>query len=1188
VDVAVLGPLTVDGVATGLPRRDRVVLAALAVSAGDAVSAERLADALWGGDRPPASWVKVVQGCVVRLRRLLGPAAIETTPAGYRLAIPAETVDARRFERLVGRGRELLALGEPDRAAYLLGEALGLWRGGALAELEEWEPGRVEARRLEELRRDAEELRLEADLRAGRHREVLAAARAVVEEAPLRERRWALLVLAQYQSSRQADALHTLGEARSVLARELGLDPGPDLVALEEAVRRQDPALVAETALPEPRPTCPYPGLAPYDVADAEDFHGRDADIAACRSRLAEAGTVTVVGPSGSGKSSLIRAGLAAALRRDGRRVVVVTPGAHPLDALAALPGAGLTPVLVVDQCEEAALCADTAERTRFFAALTAHAERAPLLVAVRADRLGDLSAHPGFARLVERSLYLLNPMSPGDLRAAIEGPARGAGLRVEAGLVDLLVREVEGEPGALPLLSHALRATWERREGNTLTVAGYRDTGGVRGAVARSAEDVYQRVPPDVRPALRDLLLRLVAPNPEGDPMRSPVPRRLVAGAPHHEELIETLVAARLVTSDDGVVELAHEALARAWPRLRDWLDEDAEGQRILRHLVVAADTWDSMGRPDSELYRGVRLGQALQWLDRARPDLTPAERAFLAAARRLADAEEQTAAIQARRQKRVNRRLRGLLAGVVLLTIAALIAAALAADQRDQAVRQRNEAVALVLAGASRDAVDSNGALALALAAESSAATHTPLRQATDALIRARLAFSDSSGQPIREPLTGHTSGVSSMTFSPAGDRLASTGLAGMVLLWDPTTGGQVGDPLRHPGGVGAVVFSPDGNLLATAGFLGDDTVRLWDPATGDQVGEPLRHPGDDLVTVAFSPGGIGSGAFSPDGDLLATARYDGAVRLWDPATGKPLGKPLADPSTTDPNSADATAELSPAVAFSPDGGLLASAVTYGKVGAVLLWDPDTRRPVGKLTGLKRGVRAVAFSPDGDLLVTVAGDGTVRLWDPATHDPIRPLAGDTAAVGAVAFSPDATLLATSSGEDGTVRLWDPDTGDQVGEPLLHRSYVASMAFSPDGDLLATGGGSDGTVRVWDPDTGDPVGDPLTGPGYGIDAVAFSPDGRLLATANLLGAVRLWDPVSGEPVGEPLTPDAYAVTFSADGQYLLAITLFDAWLWRGLWDADEACALAASYLTIAQVRSYSTSGWEPVCRYAE
>jgi hypothetical protein len=370
------------------------------------------------------------------------------------------------------------------------------------------------------MRLEAEEVLLDAALRAGRYREVLADLQARVAEQPLRERRWALLALAQYQAGRQGEARRTLHRARMTLAGELGLDPGPDLVALEAAILRQDPSLVAEAALPEPSAACPYLGLVAYDVADAEAFFGRDAEVAACMRRLATTGVLAVVGPSGSGKSSLVRAGVAAALRREGRPVVVVTPGDRPCAALTAVPDAGPAPVLVVDQCEEAVvLCDDAGEQARFFAALAAHAERGGLVLAMRADRLGELSPHPDLARLIEPGLYLLGAMGEADLRAAIVGPAHQAGLLLEPGLVELLVREVEGEPGALPLLSHALLTTWDRREDRTLTVEGYRAAGGIRGAVAQSAEDLYDDMLPDQRPLVRDLMLRLVAPAADGEP---------------------------------------------------------------------------------------------------------------------------------------------------------------------------------------------------------------------------------------------------------------------------------------------------------------------------------------------------------------------------------------------------------------------------------------------------------------------------------------------------------------------------------------------------------------------------------------------------------------------------------------------------------------------------------------------
>ena len=260
--IAVLGPLTIDGVGGLLRHHDRVVLTVLAVRPGEPVSADRLADALWG-DSPPETWSKVVQGCVVRLRKVLGTESIETTPQGYRLTVHADEVDSHRFERLLGRGREHLALSEPERAVYVLAEAIGLWRGPAFTELNGWPGGRVESARLDELHRDAEELRVDAALRAGQAREVLGDAQRLVGEAPLRERRWALLALAQYQAGQQAQALRTIRKVRTVLANELGLDPGSELVALEQAILRQDPSSWSRRRCPSPTQCAPIAAWCP-------------------------------------------------------------------------------------------------------------------------------------------------------------------------------------------------------------------------------------------------------------------------------------------------------------------------------------------------------------------------------------------------------------------------------------------------------------------------------------------------------------------------------------------------------------------------------------------------------------------------------------------------------------------------------------------------------------------------------------------------------------------------------------------------------------------------------------------------------------------------------------------------------------------------------------------------------------
>ena len=440
--IAVLGPLQVDEGIDALARRDRVVLAVLAMRPGELVSADQLADALWA-EGPPPTWSKALQGAWSGCASCWARHAIETVDARLPAGAAAERGGCPRVRAAGGaRPGSCWSSGSPSGRRTCWAEALALWRGTPLAELEEWEPGRIEAERLEELRRDAEELRVDAALRSGRHREVLADARRLVEQAPLRERRWALLALAQYRAGQQADALRTLQQLRRVLVTELGLDPGPDLVALEQAILRQDPDLLPLIERGGAQRDLPLPGAGALRRRRRRDVlrpRGRGRGVP---SPAGDVGVLAVVGPSGSGKSSLVRAGVAAALERDGERVVVVTPGRHPMAALSAVRRAAGRSVLVVDQGEEAvSLCEDPAEVAAFFAALAAHADRGRgWCWRCGPTGLGDLAAHGEMARLVEQGLYLLTPMGAESLRAAIEGPARQAGLLLEPGLVELLV----------------------------------------------------------------------------------------------------------------------------------------------------------------------------------------------------------------------------------------------------------------------------------------------------------------------------------------------------------------------------------------------------------------------------------------------------------------------------------------------------------------------------------------------------------------------------------------------------------------------------------------------------------------------------------------------------------------------------------------------------------------------------
>lgn len=523
VGVRVLGPVGVDGCESLRPR-DRQVLAALAVRRGRSVTPEEIADAVWG-DEPPASWAKQVQICVARLRKVLAPDSIETSiDGGYRLTDDV-AVDRETFEELIARGRQFAATGEPDRAATAFEGALALVRGEPYRSLDHWAPAAGEIARLTDLIQTAEEDLLEARLAVGEHREVASRAQALVAEDPLRERRWAALALAQYRCGRQADALRSIRQARAVLREQLGVDPGPELVALEERILRQDECL---RAVAEPRPVsaeCPYKGLAP--LAAGDPLFGRDAELAACLARSRESGLLVVTGPSGSGKSSLVRAGLVPALERQGRRCEVVVPD---VEGTIAFPeDGGLAPLLVVDQFEQV-LVADAPPATirATCAALVAYAtSRALVIITVRADHLAGLAVDPTLGRLAENNMLLLGPMTGDALLEAIERPAADAGLRLEPGLVELVMRDVEGEPGALPLMSHALAETWRRRDGNVLTVAAYRTSGGIRGAVARSADRLYESLPQEDRAVLRSVLLRLVMPSLEGEPLRCRIPSR-------------------------------------------------------------------------------------------------------------------------------------------------------------------------------------------------------------------------------------------------------------------------------------------------------------------------------------------------------------------------------------------------------------------------------------------------------------------------------------------------------------------------------------------------------------------------------------------------------------------------------------------------------------------------------------
>jgi WD40 repeat protein/DNA-binding SARP family transcriptional activator len=1164
VEIGVLGPVTVDGGGVRLSPRDRAVLAALVVRAGDAVSARELADALWL-DAPPVSWSKVIPGCVMRLRRMLGAAAIETVGSGYRLIVAQVEIDAVRFRQRVSRGHELRQVGEPDRAVHVFGEALGLWRGRAYGEADDAPMVRVEAAALEELRDDTEEALVTARLEVGDPAEVIAEAQGLVTREPLRERRWALLAQAQYRAGRIGDALQTLRAARAAFAEELGLDPGPDLVALEQAILRHDSELRTGEVFTPPSRDCPYFGLVPAGLDDADLFFGRGRELRSWLPALAESGTLVIAGPSGVGKSSLARAGIAAALRTQGRAVSVITPGARPMAALEAVPPSTHR-ALVVDQCEEAlVLCQDLEERARFFRALAESSSNDLLVVTLRADRLGDLASHPEFARLVERNLVLLGPLDAEGLRTVIERPARQSGLLLEPGLVDLLMRDVADEPGALPLLSHALRQTWLRREGRTLTVNGYTEAGGITGAVAQTAEQVYAGLSDEQRAGLQSLLLRLVDATPESFPTRRRIPIEAVAGDPRRAELVRLLVDARLLTSDDGTIEIAHEALARAWPRLTEWLEQDVDGQRILRHLTATALGWDAMGRPDSELYRGVRLSAALAWRDAAPRELTSTEEAFLEMSARREQADLRAATITLAQERRNVAWLRRLAAGAVVLALVAAGAAVFAFAQRERADERaliaearRVSALALVDRPYDRALLLATEAIALWDSEETRAnllntIQRNPLatrvmRSGDDRITRfdvssdgnnavvvdsvETVSLLDTSGRSPIEVLGSEGTAYIAAELSPDGEHLAVssvnvecwTGVCRDLAVRVLDADDLAGDGMRlggFPVPAADVSFSHDATMIAAVAPL------PWYPAPGNLAVWRADEPDAPALLLDIAELGenpaltldrhvFGTVEFSPGDETIYASGY-GRTVAFDTTTGQ----------------VRATYGGNGLLGVSPDDRTIALA---GIGNEVLLQDTVTGR-VTELVGHTARVRDAAFSHDGALVATVGNDHTSMVWDARTAELVNVLEAHVGAVHGVEFGPSGSLF--TSGADGAVIEWDL-TGDSglIREVLSERPLehvVAGMPFvDPQGERVLVMGET--SVDLVDVEAGSVRPVPTGG---GAIWAAFHPDGDRVATVTGAGVVELWDAATGEPVARsyPGGANQGAFAFTPDGR---------------------------------------------------
>lgn len=967
------------------------------------------------------------------------------------------------------------------------------------------------------------------------------------------------------------------------------------LLELAASMRRED---APANGLP------PYKGLYYFGEADADLFFGREALINTLLAELTcgielDQRFLAIVGASGSGKSSVVRAGLIPALRwqpaSSNWSIFILTPTAHPLEALAKsviedthlrLPtrklvdefaagpqslnrvlkqntatSADARSLLVVDQFEELfTLCRSEQEQNAFvenlMTAATHPGGSAAVMILLRADFYAHCARFDRLREALAQHQEYIGPMSSAGLRRAIEEPARRGHWELEPGLVDVLLHDVGAapgdspEPGALPLLSHALLETWQHRRGRTLTLSGYNAAGGVRSAIAETAESVFfDQLDATQRPIARQIFVRLTELG--GDDIASHDTRRRVSfselistpeAAANVQEVLNTLANARLITIDQNTAEVAHEALIREWPTLRRWLEEDRDGLRLHRHLTEAAQEWEHHQRDPDGLYRGARLAQALEWSGACPADLNAQERAFLEASqalveqearereaqrqRELASAQKLTETETRRAEEQVHaaRRLRQRGVFLAITALFALLLAAVSiwfewrASQNERLATSRELAAAAV----TNLTVDPERSVLLALQALDNADT-----------LEARNALHQSLPELhlLRTIRTGHSGGAAYVAYSPDGARLASIGANGDIKTWNASTGEQEFTLSAADGDAGfSITFSPDGNLLAAA--LNTKVIVL-DAAIGQELfsldGIVSGAPNNEMVHLAFSPNGdrlavanlngspkildvatraevfnlVGHAqpcdgiAYSPDGSLLATSDDAGVVKTWDAANGREqLSLTMSGNVHT--------------VTFSPDNQRLAA---VSEDGMIKVWELATGQEALSLSG-NAGMYGVAFLPDGKRLVTAGQDGTARLWDAVLGQTILTFAGNTSTVTSVAANPHGTDVVTS-GYDGTLKIWDVAPGRELSTLAAHSGIAWDTAYSSDGTRLATAS-ADGSVKLWDAANGHSIWS--FSPGDALTSLSFSPDGNQLAVGGATGIVRLLDAATGQP----------------------------------------------------------------------
>lgn len=909
----------------------------------------------------------------------------------------------------------------------------------------------------------------------------------------------------------------------------------------------------------------PYKGLRAFEEADAVDFFGRDTLVAKLLEQMSHSSRfLAVIGSSGSGKSSVVKAGLIPKIRQGALPnstwwfVTTMSPGASPLIELeqALMRVALETPVipiveqvrnsdtalrellptilppngellLMVNQFEELfALTEDENERKRFLSnlveAVTHPESQLRVIITLRADFYDRPLNYHDFGQLIRDNSEVVLPLSPAELENAIEAPAKRVGLTVDRDLLATIVNDVQGQPGMLPLLQFALTELFEYREGTQLTLDGYKAIGGVSGALAKRANELYKQLNETQQTAAQQIFMRLVAPGEGAADTRRRVLRSELTSMGSDKQMLQDLLDMfgkyRLLTFDrDPVtraptVEIAHEALIHGWQLLREWLEANRDRLYVHRRLSEAAAEWAQSDQDSGFLAVGSRLTQ----FEDLKLPLNEQEQAYLQAS-------------IANRQRSI-RRARFFTTALAVTAVGAVIMAILAFIGQDRATR------AQASAETERDRANEQAQIARSRELAVSALTEgdrqdRALLMSLEALhhydtveARRSLLLSLVENAHLDAFLVGHTDIVRSVAVSPDGKIVATAGDDRTIRLWDAETHQPIGDPLTgHEAVIWKIAFSPDGQKIVSAGH--DRTVRIWE----------IANPENELVLEGHTDN-IWDVAFSPDGRWVASASSDTTVILWDLTQAPPAPQVL-----------DWHTDEVFAVAFSLDGKFLASG---GADLNLILWDMENDLETTVLTGHENWILTLAFSPDGRALASSGPENQVLFWTVEDRRFFGSFATNhTDWVRDIAFSPDGTRLITASA-DNSMRVWDTETALLAQPPIIgHVDAVWDVAFLPDGNQFVTAS-SDRSAIVWRLEARQPLATPVpTSDESPVWSVAFS--GCQLAAAN--GSVtaagdfniQVWENPCIE-MGEPALLAGHfalvsSVNFSPDGQFLVS-----------------------------------------------